>query len=183
MKILDILVNQKYWIDQKMHTIKVDFRDLCLRFIIGGATVAGCFILLKLIPSKSFAGVFAAFPAIMFASIIMAGHLGNSKQASDIALGASAGMLACTFCVLTASICMEHLKSWSLSIIIALYVWFFSAYAANRLINVFLGKNKGEKAQRQVSEIGNPGEVMEYLTLKKAVRDSLYVKWKKKESP
>ena len=98
--------------------------------------VAGCFILLQLIPSKSFAGVFAAFPAIMSASVMIAGHFGNSKQASEIALGASAGMLACTICVLTASFCMEHLKSWSLSIIIALSVWFFSAYVANYIIKL-----------------------------------------------
>lgn len=123
-----------------MHIVKVDFWDLCLRFVFGGATVAGCFILLQLITSKSFAGVFAAFPAIMSASVIMAGHFGNSKQASDIALGASAGMLACIVCVLTVSLCMEYLKSWSLSIIIALSVWFFSAYAANCLINAFLEK-------------------------------------------
>jgi hypothetical protein len=128
-----------------MHIIKVDFWDLCLRFIFGGATVAGCFILLQLIPSKSMAGVFAAFPAILATSIVLAGLFGNSKQASDIALGASAGMLACTICVLAAIFCMEHLKSWSLSIIIALYVWFLSAYAANYLINTFLEKKKGKK--------------------------------------
>jgi hypothetical protein len=145
MKIFDNRVKTENWTDHKMHIIKVDFWDLCLRFIFGGAIVAGCFILLRLIPSKSIAGVFAAFPAILAASIIMAGHFGNSKQASDIALGASAGMMACTICVLTAIFCMEHLKSWSLSIIIALSIWFFSAYVANYLTNTFLEKKKGKK--------------------------------------
>jgi hypothetical protein len=49
-----------------------NFWDLCLRFIFGGAMVAGCFILLQLIPSKSFAGVLTVFPAIISASVIMA---------------------------------------------------------------------------------------------------------------
>jgi hypothetical protein len=82
-----------------MYTTKFDFRDLGLRFLFGGASVAICFIMLQLIPSKYFAGIFAAFPAVMAASVIMAGHFGNSEQASDIALGASTGMLGCIFCV------------------------------------------------------------------------------------
>lgn len=130
----------------KRHNVKVDFRDLGLRFIFGGAAVAVCFILLQLIPSKSFAGIFAAFPAVMAAAVIMAGHFGSSEQASDIALGASAGMLGCTICVLTASFCMEHLGKWGLSLGIALTVWFFSSYAASRLIPAVLGKIK-EKRQ------------------------------------
>lgn len=126
-----------------MHMIIINFRDLCLRFILGGATVAGCFVLLQFIPSKSFAGLLAAFPAIMSASVIIAGHFGNSKQAADIALGASTGMLACISCILTVILCIEHLKSWSISIIIALLVWFLSAYLLNYLINVFLEKYMG----------------------------------------
>jgi len=119
----------------EIDTIKADFRDLGLRFIFGGTAVAVCYILLQLIPSKSFAGIFAAFPAVMAASVIMAGHFGSSKQAADIALGASAGMLGCTICVLTAVFCMEHLNQWGLSLIIALSVWFVSSYITTRLIN------------------------------------------------
>lgn len=123
-----------------MHAIKVNFRDLSLRFVLGGASVALCFVLLQLIPSKSFAGVFAAFPAIMAASVVMAGYFENSKQASDIALGASAGMVGCTICVLTASYCMEHLNRWGLSLIISLFVWFLSSYATSQMIHIFLEK-------------------------------------------
>jgi drug/metabolite transporter superfamily protein YnfA len=123
-----------------MHAIKVNFRDLSLRFVLGGASVALCFVLLQLIPSKSFAGVFAAFPAIMAASVVMAGYFENSEQASDIALGASAGMVGCTICVLTASYCMEHLNRWGLSLIISLFVWFLSSYATSQMIHIFLEK-------------------------------------------
>jgi hypothetical protein len=126
----------------KMHNIKVDFRDLGLRFVFGGAAVAFCFILLQIIPSRSFAGIFAAFPAVMAASVIIAGHFGNSELAADIALGASAGMLGCTICVLTTIFCMEHFKSWGLSLVIALSVWFISSYAASQLIHSFLEKLK-----------------------------------------
>ena len=138
----------------KMDAVKADFRDLSLRFIFGGTAVAACFILLQLIPSKSFAGIFAAFPAVMAAAVIMAGHFGSSEQAADIALGASAGMLGCTICVLTAIFCMEHLNSWGISLIIALSVWFFSSYIAIRLTRNFVEKIKGKKtAEKQSFEI------------------------------
>jgi hypothetical protein len=124
----------------RSYIMKFNFGDLALRFAFGGTAVAACHIMLQIIPSKSFAGIFAAFPAVMAAAVIMAGHFGTSEQASDVALGASAGMMGCTICVFTAVFCMEHLKSWSLSIIIALIVWFFSSYAAIRLIQGLLGK-------------------------------------------
>lgn len=128
-----------------MNVRKADFRDLSLRFFFGGTAVAAYFILLQLIPSKAFAGIFAAFPAVMAASVIMAGHFGSSEQAADIALGASAGMLGCTICVLTAIFCMEHLGNWGLSLIIALSVWFFSSYITIRLTRDLLEKIKGKK--------------------------------------
>jgi len=128
--------------------MKLDFRDLGIRFVFGGAAVAACYILLQNLPSKSFAGIFAAFPAVMAAAVIMAGHFGSSEQASDIALGASAGMLGCTVCVLTATFCMEHLNRWGLSLGIALVVWFFSSYAAIILMQGILEKRKGNSRER-----------------------------------
>lgn len=128
--------------------MKVDLRDMGLRFIFGGLAVAACYIVLQLVPSKSFAGIFAAFPAVMAAAVIMAGHFGSSEQAADIALGASAGMLGCTMCVLTATFCMEHLNRWGLSLAIALVVWFVSSYAAIMLMQGFLVKRKGLTGNR-----------------------------------
>lgn len=135
------------------NNIKVDFRDLGLRFIFGGTSVAFCFILLQLIPSKSFAGVFAAFPAVMTAAIIIEGHFGDSKQASDIALGASAGMLGCALCVLTSNFCMRNLGKWGLSLGIALTVWFFSSYVTIQIIPELLEKLKEKRQQKNKSSI------------------------------
>ncbi|MGB9939460.1 DUF3147 family protein [Methanosarcina sp.] len=128
--------------------MKLDFRDLALRFAFGGTAVAACFILLQIIPSKSFAGIFVAFPAVMAASVVMAGYFGTSEQASDIALGASAGMMGCAICVLTSVFCMEHLNRWGLSLNIALSIWFFSSYSATRLIHGLLEKIRGKRHQK-----------------------------------
>lgn len=129
--------------------MKLDFRDLGIRFIFGGTAVAACYILLQHLPSKSLAGVLAAFPAVMAAAVIMAGHFGSSEQASDIALGASAGMLGCAVCVFTATFCMEHLHRWGLSLAIALTVWFFSSYAAIMLMQGILEKRKRKGNSRE----------------------------------
>jgi hypothetical protein len=128
--------------------MQLDFKDLALRFVFGGSAVAACYIMLQIIPSKSFAGIFASFPAVMAAAVIMAGHFGTSEQAADIALGASAGMIGCAICVLTAVFCMEHLNSWGFSIIIAILVWFFSSYFTTRLIHALLEKIKGKRQQK-----------------------------------
>lgn len=128
--------------------MRLDFKDLALRFVFGGTAVAACYIMLQIIPSKSFAGVFAAFPAVMVAAVIMAGYFGTSDQASDIALGASAGMMGGTICVFTATFCMEHFNRWGLSIIIALLVWFFSSYYSTRLIHGLLEKTRGKRQQK-----------------------------------
>lgn len=76
----------------------------------------------------------------MAATVVMAGYFGTSEQASDIVLGASAGMIGCSICVLTVLLCMEHLNRWGLSLIIALSVWFLSSYSATRLIHSLLKK-------------------------------------------
>lgn len=116
-------------------------KDLTLRFLLGGGSVAACYILLQVIPWKSFAGIFAAFPAVMVAAVIMAGVFEGSRQAADVALGATAGMAGCTVCVLTAILCMIYLNNWAISLIIATIAWFFSSVVLIQLIQGFLKRD------------------------------------------
>jgi MFS family permease len=131
----------------KAKEMKVDIRDLALRFILGGTAVAACFLFLQLLPWKAFAGIFAAFPAVMVAAVIMAGHFENSERAADIALGASAGMLGGVVCVLVASLSMQHLNQWGLSLAIALAAWFMSSLMFIHLIQSFIEKRKAGKGR------------------------------------
>lgn len=125
--------------------MKVDLRDLSLRFILGGMSVVACFILIEILPWKAFAGIFAAFPAVMIAAVVMSGHFGNSELAAQIALGASAGMMGCTVCVLTATFCMQHLNRWGLSLVLALGAWFVSSLVFIQLMQGFLKKRNAKK--------------------------------------
>lgn len=102
-------------------------KDLVLRFFLGGAAVAACYILVQVIPWKSFAGIFAAFPAVMIAAVIMAGVFQGSKDAGDVALGAVAGMMGCTVCVVTSYSVMAFTGQWGVALMIALIAWFVSS--------------------------------------------------------
>lgn len=117
-------------------------KDLALRFLLGGGAVAACYILLQLIPWKSFAGIFAAFPAVMVAAIIMSGVFESSRQAADVAMGATAGMLGCTVCVLTATLCMAYWDKWVISLVIATMAWFLSSVISIQLIQGIMKKNR-----------------------------------------
>lgn len=109
--------------------------DLSLRFILGGSAVAGCYLVLMIIPWKSFAGIFAAFPAVLASAIIMAGWLEGSHSASELSLGATAGMLGCTVCVIASLLGMLSGLDWIDSIIIALAAWLLSSLFFIALIN------------------------------------------------
>lgn len=120
--------------------MKFDWRDLTLRFLLGGAAVAACYIFLGLIPWKTFAGIFAAFPAVMAAAVIIAGTRESSQKAADVALGAISGMMGCAFCVLSAIIFMNMYSSWSLALILSLIVWFISSAICFRFVGMFVSR-------------------------------------------
>jgi hypothetical protein len=120
---------------------KFDIRDLTLRFVLGGSAVAACYIMLQLIPSKAFAGIFAAFPAVMVAAVIMAGVFDSSRHAADVAFGATAGMIGCTVCVLLSTISMTYLGNWVLSLLIGTIAWFISSVFSIRIVQSIMKKS------------------------------------------
>lgn len=115
-------------------------KDLSLRFVLGGGAVAACYILILLIPWKSLAGIFAAFPAVMVAAVIMAGHFDGDQQASQTAFGATAGMLGCTVCVIAAERTMYYMHNWSLAIVFSVIAWFLSSVLFIYLMNHYRSK-------------------------------------------
>lgn len=119
-----------------------DLKDLGLRFCLGGAAVAACYILLQMVPWKSFAGIFAAFPAVMIAAVTITGTREGSRAASDIALGASAGMVGCAFCVFTTAFCIVHLGNLAISLFIGLLAWFLSSIGCIGAVQSLLAKIK-----------------------------------------
>jgi len=108
--------------------------DLLLRFLLGGAAVAGCYLLLLILPWKSFAGIFAAFPAVLASAVIMSGWLEGKEAASQLAIGATAGMLGCTVCVAVTLWGLLAGIEWVWSVILAIAAWLISSLIFINLI-------------------------------------------------
>lgn len=109
--------------------------DLLIRFLLGGSAVAGCHLLLLVIPWKSFAGIFAAFPAVLASAVIMTGWFEGSRSASELAQGATAGMLGCTVCVAAALLCFTADTGWVWSITLSIPAWLLSSLLFIRLMS------------------------------------------------
>lgn len=107
--------------------------DLILRFIFGGAAVAGCYLLLLIVPWKSFAGIFAAFPAVSASAVIMTGWQDGRKAASRLAMGATAGMLGCPVCGAVTLWGLLAGLEWIWSIALSIPAWLISSLLFVRL--------------------------------------------------
>lgn len=119
-----------------MNCIRMGY-DLLLRFVLGGSAVAGCYLLLEVIPWKSFAGIFAAFPAVLAAAVIMTGWAEGSQPAAELALGATAGMLGCTVCVAVSLGAMSLGLGWWTSLLLSLTAWLVSSLVFVGLVNKY----------------------------------------------
>lgn len=108
--------------------------ELLIRFGLGGAAVVACYIVSVYSPVKFIGGIFAAFPAVMAAAIIMAGSRGGSAEAAEVARGAVSGMVGCTACVMAALFLIRLWNSWPLGIVGALIVWLLVSCLSNLLI-------------------------------------------------
>jgi len=115
--------------------MKQDFTDIVMRFLFGGGAVALTYIVSLFVPWKSFAGIFAAFPAVMSAAIILTGLRHGNKSAAEVAYGAIAGMLGCTFCVIGALIALYYFNDWVICLAISTIIWFASAALSFSIIN------------------------------------------------
>lgn len=99
-------------------------KEIAVRFAMGGLAVVLCYIVSVYSPVKFIGGVFAAFPAVMAAAIILSGIQDGSKEAAEVARGAISGMIGCTACVIAALYLIKHFNSWPLGIAGAVTVWF-----------------------------------------------------------
>jgi hypothetical protein len=108
--------------------------DLFVRFVVGGLAVVLCYVIARISPWSAFGGMFAAFPAVMSAAVVMAGISGKRSEAADVALGAVSGMLGGTVCVLSAIILMPKFKSWMVGLGLSFVIWAASAALFSRLI-------------------------------------------------
>lgn len=103
------------------------YKDLLIRFILGGAAVMVSYLITVISPWKILAGIFAAFPAVMITAVLMVGIASGSKNAAKIANGSVFGMIGGVVCVATVWIVLLVIGNWTLSIVLGLLFWLGSS--------------------------------------------------------
>jgi uncharacterized membrane protein (GlpM family) len=103
------------------------YKDLLIRFFLGGAAVMISYMITVISPWKILAGIFAAFPAVMITAVLMVGIASGSKNAAKIANGSVFGMIGGVICVATVWTVLQVSGNWGLSIILGLLLWLGSS--------------------------------------------------------
>ncbi|MFB3162588.1 DUF3147 family protein [Neobacillus sp. 179-J 1A1 HS] len=103
------------------------YKDLLIRFILGGAAVMVSYLITVISPWKILAGIFAAFPAVMITAVLMVGIASGSKHAAKIANGSVFGMIGGVVCVATVWTVLQVSGNWTLSIVLGLLFWLGSS--------------------------------------------------------
>lgn len=103
------------------------YKDLLIRFVLGGAAVMISYLVTVISPWKILAGIFAAFPAVMITAVLMVGITSGSIKASKIASGSVYGMIGGVVCVAAVWIFLKETNNWALSIVLGLLFWLGSS--------------------------------------------------------
>lgn len=109
------------------------YKDLLIRFILGGAAVMISYLITVISPWKILAGIFAAFPAVMITAVLMVGIASGSKNAAKIANGSVFGMIGGVVCVATVWTVLQVSGNWTLSIVLGLVFWLGSSILISSL--------------------------------------------------
>lgn len=118
--------------------------EALVRFVLGGLAVVACFVVSQLVQLKLVAGLFAAFPAIMVASVLLSGYRDGNSFAGEVAKGAVSGMVGCTFTVLAVIAFTNLTGQWPVAIVLALPIWFLASFITNRAM-VRVGEVQGRR--------------------------------------
>ncbi len=111
----------------------MNYKDLLIRFILGGGAVALSYLVTVVSPWDILAGIFAAFPAVMITAVLMVGLSSGSKNAAIVANASVFGMIGCVVCVATVWTMLATTGNWTLSIVLGLIFWLGSAILVSKL--------------------------------------------------
>ncbi|MDM5326080.1 DUF3147 family protein [Neobacillus sp. CF12] len=118
------------------------YKDLLIRFILGGSAVMISYMITVISPWKILAGIFAAFPAVMITAVLMVGIASGSKNAAKIANGSVFGMIGGVVCVATVWTVLQVSGNWTLSIILGLVFWLGSSIIVSSLRDKIIKSKK-----------------------------------------
>jgi hypothetical protein len=109
------------------------YKDLILRFLLGGAAVMASYLIIVVSPWEILGGIFAAFPAVMITAVLMTGMKSGSKNAAKIANGSVYGMIGGIICAATVYMILKASQNWGLSMLVGLIFWLVSSVMVSML--------------------------------------------------
>lgn len=112
--------------------------DLLIRFVVGGTILVVVYIMAMILPWRSIAGVFAAFPGVMSSTVGLTGWRQDSLAAAEVAKGSVIGMLGGLVCILATLATLTFIKIWWVGLSLGIVAWFGASFLLNAL---FYGKN------------------------------------------
>lgn len=98
-------------------------QDYLLRFMVGGSILVMVYILSAVLPWKVLAGMFAAFPGVMAAAVILSGWRQGNEAAADTARGSVYGMAGGLVCVIVTYLVLSLRGHWLLALAGGLVAW------------------------------------------------------------
>ena len=129
------------------------YKDLLIRFTLGGAAVMVSYLITVISPWKILAGIFAAFPAVMLTAVLMVGIASGSKKAAKIANGSVFGMIGGVVCVATVWTVLQVSGNWTLSIVLGLMFWLGSSIIISTLRDKIKNSRKNSVRVNILSDI------------------------------
>lgn len=129
------------------------YKDLLIRFTLGGAAVMVSYLITVISPWKILAGIFAAFPAVMITAVLMVGIATGSKKAAKIANGSVFGMIGGVVCVATVWTVLQVSGNWTLSIVLGLMFWLGSSIFISTLREKIKNSRKNSVRVNILSDI------------------------------
>ncbi|HAW71853.1 MAG TPA: hypothetical protein DHD79_12590 [Firmicutes bacterium] len=109
-------------------------QDYLLRFLVGGSILVLVYILSAVLPWKTLAGMFAAFPGVMAAAVILSGWRQGDGAAADTAQGSVYGMVGGLVCVIVTVLVLSLGGYWLLALAAGLVAWLSSSILLHAIV-------------------------------------------------
>ena len=108
--------------------------DYLIRFLVGGSILVLVYVLSAILPWKIMAGMFAAFPGVMAAAVILSGWRQGDTVAAETARGSVYGMVGGLVCVIITVLVLGFGGHWLLALVAGLGAWLSASILLHAIV-------------------------------------------------
>jgi hypothetical protein len=108
--------------------------DYLIRFLVGGSILVLVYVLSAILPWKIMAGMFAAFPGVMAAAVILSGWRQGDTVAAETARGSVYGMVGGLVCVIITVLVLSLDGHWLLALAVGLASWLSASILLHAIV-------------------------------------------------